>query len=77
MRRLKPNPLDNPTQRIVAESIRKLNASRLVIAHRLSTVTEADRIIVLDQGKVVQQGRYEELLADEDGLFAFLASRQI
>jgi ABC-type bacteriocin/lantibiotic exporter with double-glycine peptidase domain len=69
--------LDNPTQRLVAESIRKLNASRLVIAHRLSTVTEADRIIVLDQGKVVQQGRYEELLAAEDGLFAFLASRQI
>jgi NHLM bacteriocin system ABC transporter ATP-binding protein len=69
--------LDNPTQRLVAESIRKLNASRVVIAHRLSTVTEADKIIVLDQGKVVQQGSYEELLTDEDGLFAFLASRQI
>lgn len=69
--------LDNPTQRVVAESIRKLNASRVVIAHRLSTVTDADKIIVFDRGKVVQQGRYEELLDEPDGLFAFLASRQI
>ncbi|MFI6446421.1 NHLP bacteriocin export ABC transporter permease/ATPase subunit [Kitasatospora sp. NPDC050543] len=69
--------LDNPTQRLVTESTRRLNATRVVIAHRLSTVAEADRIIVMDQGRVVQQGRYEELLADEGGLFARLASRQI
>jgi len=69
--------LDNPTQRLVAESTRKLNSSRLVVAHRLSTVADADKIVVLDQGKVVQQGRYEELLADQDGLFARLASRQM
>ncbi|MGW2701590.1 NHLP bacteriocin export ABC transporter permease/ATPase subunit [Streptomyces sp. NPDC001340] len=69
--------LDNPTQRLVTESTRRLNATRVVIAHRLSTVAEADRIIVMDQGRVVQQGRYEELLADRDGLFARLASRQM
>jgi NHLM bacteriocin system ABC transporter ATP-binding protein len=69
--------LDNPTQRLVAESTRKLNASRLVIAHRLSTVADADKIVVLDRGKVVQQGRYEDLLADTGGLFALLASRQM
>ncbi|MGF1432124.1 NHLP bacteriocin export ABC transporter permease/ATPase subunit [Kitasatospora sp. LaBMicrA B282] len=69
--------LDNPTQRLVTESTRRLNATRVVIAHRLSTVAEADRIIVMDQGRVVQQGRYEELLADQDGLFARLAHRQM
>ncbi|MEV8566892.1 NHLP bacteriocin export ABC transporter permease/ATPase subunit [Streptomyces sp. NPDC051322] len=69
--------LDNPTQKLVAESTRKLNASRVVIAHRLSTVADADRIVVLDGGKVVQQGRYEELLADTGGLFARMARRQI
>jgi NHLM bacteriocin system ABC transporter ATP-binding protein len=69
--------LDNPTQSMVTESTRRLNATRVVIAHRLSTVAEADRIIVLDQGRVVQQGRYEELLADGDGLFARLANSQI
>jgi len=68
--------LDNPTQQIVADATRKLNASRLVIAHRLSTVAEADRIIVLDRGRVVQQGQFESLLADRNGLFAKLARRQ-
>ncbi|PKW09374.1 NHLM bacteriocin system ABC transporter, ATP-binding protein [Streptomyces sp. 1222.5] len=69
--------LDNPTQGLVAESTRRLNATRLVIAHRLSTVVDADRIVVMDRGRVVQQGTYEELLADADGLFARLAGPQL
>jgi NHLM bacteriocin system ABC transporter ATP-binding protein len=69
--------LDNPVQRMVADATRRLNATRIVIAHRLSTVVEADRIIVLDSGRIVQQGTYDELLADPDGLFARLASRQV
>jgi NHLM bacteriocin system ABC transporter ATP-binding protein len=69
--------LDNPTQAVVAESMRQLNASRIIIAHRLSSVAEADRIVVLDQGQIVQCGSYEELLADQDGLFASLASQQL
>ncbi|MEU3369412.1 NHLP bacteriocin export ABC transporter permease/ATPase subunit [Streptomyces sp. NPDC006660] len=69
--------LDNPTQKMVAESTRRLNASRVVIAHRLSTVADADKIVVMDGGRVVQQGRYEELLADSAGLFARLAQRQM
>ena len=68
--------LDNPTQKVVAESTRRLNATRVVIAHRLTTVAEADKIVVLDRGRVVQHGRYAELLADRDGLFARLARRQ-
>jgi ABC-type multidrug transport system fused ATPase/permease subunit len=69
--------LDNPTQKIVARSTRALNATRLIIAHRLSTVADADAIVVLDRGVVVQQGTYDELIADEDGHFATLARRQL
>ncbi|MEV7417479.1 NHLP bacteriocin export ABC transporter permease/ATPase subunit [Streptomyces sp. NPDC089919] len=69
--------LDNPTQALVAEATRRLNATRVVIAHRLSTVVDADRIVVMDRGRIVQQGRYDELIADSDGLFARLAGPQI
>ncbi len=69
--------LDNPAQAIVADSTRQLKATRIVIAHRLSSVRGADRIVVLDQGRIVQQGSYHELLADQDGLFASLAGQQL
>lgn len=68
--------LDNPTQRIVADATRALNATRIVVAHRMSTIVGADRIYVMDGGTIVQQGTHEELMADEDGLFAQLARRQ-
>jgi NHLM bacteriocin system ABC transporter ATP-binding protein len=68
--------LDNPTQAQVAESTRQLHATRIVIAHRLSTIRHADRIVVLDAGRIVQDGTFEELVADEGGLFADLARRQ-
>ena len=69
--------LDNRTQEIVTASTRELAASRVVIAHRLSTVIDADRIIVLEAGSIVQQGTYRELMADRRGLFYHLARRQI
>jgi NHLM bacteriocin system ABC transporter ATP-binding protein len=69
--------LDNETQHIVTESTRKLNASRIVIAHRLSTVMDADRVIVMSDGRVVQQGTPQALLADTGGLFHELVRRQI
>ncbi len=69
--------LDNETQRIVTESTRKLQATRIVIAHRLSTVMDADRVLVMSQGQVVQQGTPQELLADTDGPFHELVRRQI
>ncbi|MFC4589586.1 NHLP bacteriocin export ABC transporter permease/ATPase subunit [Sphaerisporangium corydalis] len=69
--------LDNPTQNAVAESTRQLNATRIVIAHRLSTIRAADKIVVMDGGRIVQQGQYDELVSDTGGLFARLASRQM
>jgi ATP-binding cassette subfamily C protein len=61
---------------MVCESLDKMNATRLVIAHRLSTIINCDRILVMDEGKIVEQGRYQELM-DARGLFYDLASRQI
>ncbi|MGW0998557.1 NHLP bacteriocin export ABC transporter permease/ATPase subunit [Streptomyces sp. NPDC002520] len=69
--------LDNDTQRTVIESTRKLNATRIVIAHRLSTVLDADRVIVMDEGKVIQQGSPAELLADTGGRLHELVRRQM
>ncbi|MFI9048563.1 NHLP bacteriocin export ABC transporter permease/ATPase subunit [Streptomyces sp. NPDC053427] len=69
--------LDNETQRIVIESTRKLSASRLVIAHRLSTVMDADRVVVMADGRVVEQGAPAELLADTGGHLHELVRRQL
>lgn len=68
--------LDNITQAMVCSSLEKLNATRIVIAHRLSTIMKCDRIIVLDSGKIAEQGTFDELMA-ANGLFSSLASRQI
>ncbi len=68
--------LDNKTQHIVSESLTKLKATRIVIAHRLSTVKNADRIYVLDKGQIVESGSYQELIQKE-GVFTGLAKRQM
>ena len=68
--------LDNRTQSIVSESLKTLKATRIVIAHRLSTILTADRILVMDRGRIVQSGNYEELMR-EPGLFRALAERQL
>ncbi len=68
--------LDNRTQGIVTQSLEQLGVTRVVIAHRLSTIRHADRIYVLDRGKIVQQGSFEEL-AGVEGLFADLMARQM
>ncbi|WP_059005867.1 NHLP bacteriocin export ABC transporter permease/ATPase subunit [Streptomyces specialis] len=69
--------LDNETQRVVIDSTRALRATRIVIAHRLSTVMDADRVIAMADGRIVQQGTPAELLADTGGLFHELVRRQI
>ncbi len=68
--------LDNRTQAIVTESLSRLKATRIVIAHRLSTVINADRILVLQDGRIVQNGNYAKLVG-EPGPFAELAKRQM
>jgi ABC-type bacteriocin/lantibiotic exporter with double-glycine peptidase domain len=68
--------LDNRTQSVVTESLARLRATRVVIAHRLSTVIKADQIHVVEAGRVVENGTYEELMA-HDGPFAKLAARQL
>ncbi len=67
--------LDNATQALVAESLAKLDLTRIVVAHRFSTIKDADRIFVLQQGKIVESGSAESLIA-EGGLFASLAEGQ-
>lgn len=67
--------LDNLTQKQVSDSLEKLKCTRIVIAHRLSTIRACDRIIVLDQGKIIEDGTYDELIAKK-GFFAELVERQ-
>ncbi len=67
--------LDNHTQEIVSKNIEALNITRILIAHRLSTIKGVDRIYVLDQGKCIQQGTYQEL-SRAPGLFATMLERQ-
>ncbi|MEU9139706.1 NHLP bacteriocin export ABC transporter permease/ATPase subunit [Streptomyces sp. NPDC048404] len=69
--------LDNATQRTVIESTKALNATRVVIAHRLSTVLDADRVIVMENGRVAQQGPPALLLADTGGRLHELVRRQL
>ena len=67
--------LDNLTQKKISESLDSLKCTRLVIAHRLSTIKQCDRIIVLDHGKIIEDGKYDELI-EKNGFFAELVARQ-
>lgn len=68
--------LDNNTQMTVTKSLEQLKVTRIVIAHRLSTIQKADRIYVIDQGRIIQTGNFEEL-SQQEGLFADLMRRQV
>jgi NHLM bacteriocin system ABC transporter ATP-binding protein len=67
--------LDNRTQAIVTESLDRLKVTRILVAHRLNTIRNADQIYVIEAGRVTQHGPYEEL-AGQPGLFARLIQRQ-
>ena len=67
--------LDNITQKKVSDSLATLKCTRIVVAHRLSTVTDCDRILMLEQGKIVEEGTYDDLIA-RGGAFAELVERQ-
>jgi len=68
--------LDNRTQSIVSNSLEKLNITRIIIAHRLSTIEKADHVIVVDDGRIAEQGSFKDLL-NSDGLFSKLMLMQI
>ncbi|MGB0918878.1 MAG: ABC transporter ATP-binding protein, partial [Flavobacteriales bacterium] len=71
--------LDSESERLVQEALDKLMVGRtsLVIAHRLSTIRKADRILVLDQGQISENGKHEELLGKEGGLYKGLLELQM
>lgn len=66
--------LDNITRKKVSESLDSLNCTRIVIAHRLSTIKNCSRIIVMDGGRIIEDGTYDELIK-ENGYFAELVER--
>jgi ABC-type multidrug transport system fused ATPase/permease subunit len=68
--------LDNETQKAVIDRLGKLDVTRIVVAHRLSTIVAADHIVVVDRGQVVEDGPYEELM-ERGGRFFELASHQL
>ena len=68
--------LDNITQTTVSKTLDSLKCTRIIVAHRLSTIRNCSRIIVLDGGRIVQDGTYDELVKNEDGLFFELVNRQ-
>ena len=67
--------LDNVTQKHVSEALDTMGCTRIVIAHRLSTIRHCDRIVVLRNGKIAEDGTYEELI-EKNGFFAELVERQ-
>ncbi|MBU4541264.1 MAG: NHLP bacteriocin export ABC transporter permease/ATPase subunit [Firmicutes bacterium] len=68
--------LDNRSQKIVSESMKNLDATRIVIAHRLSTIMDCDRILVLEKGNIVEEGTYEALMKKEAYFYKY-AKRQL
>ncbi|MBQ9443843.1 MAG: NHLP family bacteriocin export ABC transporter permease/ATPase subunit, partial [Lachnospiraceae bacterium] len=68
--------LDNVTQKKVLENIRKMNSTVVMVAHRLSTVRDFDRIVLLDNGRILEEGTYQELM-DNEGRFARLVQKQM
>ena len=67
--------LDNKTQKQVSEALDAMGCTRIVIAHRLSTIKHCDRILVIDEGHIIEDGTYDELI-EKDGYFAKLVERQ-
>ncbi|MBQ1919550.1 MAG: NHLP bacteriocin export ABC transporter permease/ATPase subunit [Selenomonas sp.] len=68
--------LDNRSQSIVTKSLDRLHATRIIVAHRLSTIRNCDRIIVMDEGRVAEMGTFNELV-EKGGIFSELVKRQV
>ena len=68
--------LDNNTQKIITDTLASLDCTRIVIAHRLSTVRQCDRIVMMENGQIIEEGTYDELM-ERKGRFAELVERQL
>src|SRR5258708_22054975 len=68
--------LDNSTERRVIENLERQRCTRITVAHRLSTVRNADLIVVMDKGQIVEQGNHNTLLA-KNGLYAKLVNASL
>jgi len=70
--------VDTETEKLIQEALDRLTAHRttIAIAHRLSTLRKADRLVILDKGKIVEEGTHDELMGKEEGLYAKLIRMQ-
>ena len=70
--------LDSESERLVQEALEELMIGRtsIIIAHRLATIREADKIIVLEKGKIIESGNHQELISNEQGLYKYLSGLQ-
>ena len=68
--------LDNISQKQVSDNLDQLHCTRVIIAHRLSTIRHCDRIIVIDKGKIVEEGNFDQLM-EKKGLFYEMSLRQL
>lgn len=68
--------LDNNTQKIITDTLASLHCTRVVIAHRLSTVKQCDRIVMMEGGQIIEEGTYDELM-ERKGRFAEMVERQL
>ena len=70
--------LDYESERVIQQNMQNICAGRtvLIIAHRLSAVRHANRILVMERGEIVEQGSHEELVAMKDGIYAHLNQLQ-
>ena len=67
--------LDNRTQKQISDALDSMGCTRVIIAHRLSTIRHCDRILVLDEERIIEEGTYDELIK-MDGFFADMVERQ-
>ena len=66
--------LDAETERLVDEALRRRACTQILVAHRLSTIRDADQILVLERGRMVQRGRHEQLMTEPEGAYARLVA---